>query len=175
MTDIEAIRARCAQSVTEMVASPSEYFRVQQILRDRQDLLALVDETQNSASDLVEEVVALSVRNERIEKALRRALDLLRIGMDVGMEPHEKDEANALCVLFGGGESFTKALATVACPDCKTPTTCQLLGCLPGPPNPARDPKDGHAFWDPHSQGSCYSCGCGPDVHRATDPTTSPL
>ena len=110
MADLEAIRARCAQSVTEIVASPSEYFRVQQILRDRQDLLALVDETQNSASDLVEEVVALSVRNERIEKALRRALDLLRIGMDVGMEPHEKDEANALCVLFGEGKSFTKSL-----------------------------------------------------------------
>ena len=44
MADIEAIRARCAQSVTEIVASPSEYFRVQQILRDRRDLLALVDE-----------------------------------------------------------------------------------------------------------------------------------
>ena len=35
--------------------------------------------------------------------------------------------------------------------------------------NPPRDPRDGHAFWDPHNEGSCYSCGCGPDVHRATD------
>lgn len=37
--------------------------------------------------------------------------------------------------------------------------------------NPMRDPADGHAFWDPHNEGSCYSCGCGPDVHRASDPT----
>jgi len=139
MADLEAIRARCAQSVTEIVASPSEYFRVQQILRDRQDLLALVDETQNSASDLVEEVVALSVRNDRIEKALRRALDLLRIGMDVGMEPHEKDEANRLLVLFGEDESFAitpaRTAMVVIVPRSRVRRAC---GCARADAAPAR-------------------------------------
>lgn len=120
MTDLEAIRARCAQSITEIVASPSEYFRVQQILRDREDLLALVDEAENSASNLAEKYVALAVECDRIAKkrdhdmmrsaltdvealrsALARALRLLRIGMDVGLEPHEKDEANALLAVLG--------------------------------------------------------------------------
>ena len=41
--DIEAIRARASSSVTEIVASPREYARVQQILRDRADLLAAYD------------------------------------------------------------------------------------------------------------------------------------
>jgi hypothetical protein len=41
--DLESIRARCSQNITEIVASPGEYHRVQQILRDRVDLLAEVD------------------------------------------------------------------------------------------------------------------------------------
>lgn len=123
MTDLEAIRARCAQSITEIVASPSEYFRVQQILRDREDLLALVDEAENSAGNLAEKYVALAVECdtysriakerdhymmrsaltdvEALRSALARALRLLRIGMDVGLEPHEKDEANALLAVLG--------------------------------------------------------------------------
>lgn len=38
------IRARCAQPVTEIVANPGEYYRVQAILRDRAELLRLLDE-----------------------------------------------------------------------------------------------------------------------------------
>lgn len=41
--DLEAIRTRCSQNITEIVANPREYFRVQQILRDRLALLAEVD------------------------------------------------------------------------------------------------------------------------------------
>jgi len=41
--DLETIRARCSQPITEIVASPRDYFRVQQILRDRADLLAEVE------------------------------------------------------------------------------------------------------------------------------------
>jgi hypothetical protein len=41
--DLKSIRARCSESVTDMVSSPSEYYRSQQILRDRADLLAEVD------------------------------------------------------------------------------------------------------------------------------------
>lgn len=40
---IDAIRARCAENITEIVSHPAEYYRVQQILRDRADLLAEVD------------------------------------------------------------------------------------------------------------------------------------
>ena len=41
--DVEAIRARVSNSVTEIAANPREYFRIQQILRDRSDLLREVD------------------------------------------------------------------------------------------------------------------------------------
>lgn len=41
--DVEAIRARCSQNVTEIVDNPREYYRLQQILRDRESLLAEVD------------------------------------------------------------------------------------------------------------------------------------
>lgn len=41
--NVAAIRARCAQNITEVVANPAEFYRVQQILRDRVDLLAEVD------------------------------------------------------------------------------------------------------------------------------------
>lgn len=41
--DLEAIRARCSQNIAEIVDNPREFFRVQQILRDRADLLAEVD------------------------------------------------------------------------------------------------------------------------------------
>lgn len=46
--------------------------------------------------------MALSAMNnvEALRSALVRTLNLLRIGMDVGLEPHEKDEANALLALF---------------------------------------------------------------------------
>jgi hypothetical protein len=43
-SSIEDIRARAAQPVTEIVANPREYYRVQQLLRDRADLLAYYDE-----------------------------------------------------------------------------------------------------------------------------------
>lgn len=43
-SSIEEIRARTSQPVTEIVANPREYFRVQQLLRDRLDLLAHYDE-----------------------------------------------------------------------------------------------------------------------------------
>lgn len=41
---IEDIRARVAQPVTEIVDNPREYYRVQQILRDRSDLLVHLDQ-----------------------------------------------------------------------------------------------------------------------------------
>lgn len=41
---LDEIRARCALPVTEVVANPREYFRVQTILRDRAELLRLLDE-----------------------------------------------------------------------------------------------------------------------------------
>lgn len=40
---IEDIRARCSESITEIVSNPREYYRVQTILRDRAVLLAEVD------------------------------------------------------------------------------------------------------------------------------------
>lgn len=43
MADIAAIRARCSASVTDMVSNPAEYYRSQQILRDRNDLMAAYD------------------------------------------------------------------------------------------------------------------------------------
>lgn len=45
--DLEAIRARCSQHITEIVDNPREYYRVQQILRDRMTLLAEVDRLQH--------------------------------------------------------------------------------------------------------------------------------
>ena len=53
--DLEAIRARCSQPVTEIVASPRDYFRVQQILRDRADLLAEVDKLRGMVRDMSEQ------------------------------------------------------------------------------------------------------------------------
>lgn len=40
---VAEIRARTAQNVTDIVSSPREYFRVQQVLRDREDLLHAYD------------------------------------------------------------------------------------------------------------------------------------
>jgi len=40
---LDEIRARCALPVTEIVANPGEYYRVQTILRDRAELLRLHD------------------------------------------------------------------------------------------------------------------------------------
>lgn len=53
--DLEAIRARCSQPVTEIVASPRDYFRVQQLLRDRADLLAEVDKLRGMIRDMSEQ------------------------------------------------------------------------------------------------------------------------
>lgn len=44
MINVYDIRARVSGSVTEMVGNPREYHRVQQILRDRSDLLVAYDE-----------------------------------------------------------------------------------------------------------------------------------
>lgn len=43
---IDEIRARSSRPVTEIVANPREYYRVQQLLRDRVDLLAHCDRLQ---------------------------------------------------------------------------------------------------------------------------------
>lgn len=105
---LDEIRARCALPVTQVVTNPREYLRLQTILRDRAELLRLLDECIKER----DHYMALSAMNnvEALRGALTRALDLLRIGMDAGLEPHEKDEANKLLVLFGYGEAFTKSL-----------------------------------------------------------------
>lgn len=67
MTNLEAIRARCAKSVSEIVDNPREYFKVQQILRDRAELLAEVDRLQAESAiwDKLS-LVQLSQENERL-------------------------------------------------------------------------------------------------------------
>lgn len=57
--NLEEIRARCSESVTEIVDSPREYFRAQQILRDRRDLL---DATERGCFVLMEMMKAYERR-----------------------------------------------------------------------------------------------------------------
>lgn len=45
-----------------------------------------------------------------LQATLARALHLLWIGMEVGLDPVEKDEATALFIKYGNGEAFTKSL-----------------------------------------------------------------
>lgn len=49
--DVDEIRRRCSQGITEIVSSPQEYYRVQQILRDREALLAEVDRLAQVVAD----------------------------------------------------------------------------------------------------------------------------
>jgi len=51
--DIEAIRARTSQPITEIVANPREYYRMQQILRDRVGLLRVTDDLVRALTDAV--------------------------------------------------------------------------------------------------------------------------
>ena len=66
---LDDIRARCAQPVTEIVANPGEYYRVQTILRDRAELLRLHD--------------ALAARLAEAERLLR---DVREYGCLVGSQ-----------------------------------------------------------------------------------------
>lgn len=119
---------------------------------------------------LAMEVVRASDYDE-LRTTLARALHLLWIGIEVGLDPVEKDEATALFVKYGDGEAFTGSLHEIIGVDmAKGSDVTVTQGEHSGESvNPPRDPRDGHAFWDPHNEGSCYSCGCGPDVHRAPD------
>lgn len=48
---LEDIRARCSQPIQEIVSSPREYYRVQQIMRDRRDLLEMVEKLLEACAD----------------------------------------------------------------------------------------------------------------------------
>lgn len=61
--DVEAIRARASKNIAEIVDNPREYYRVQQILRDRSDLLREVDRLLERIKDL-ETTVAHVALNE---------------------------------------------------------------------------------------------------------------
>ncbi|MDX2059961.1 MAG: hypothetical protein SFV24_19280 [Gemmatimonadales bacterium] len=50
---------------------------------------------------------------DELRTTLARALHLLWIGMEVGLDPVEKDEATALFVKYGDGEAFTGSLAEI--------------------------------------------------------------
>lgn len=50
----------------------------------------------------------LAAANNRMAPALRRALELLRIGVDVGLDGSEKDEANALILAHGNGAPWSR-------------------------------------------------------------------
>jgi len=67
--DLPAIRARCSQSITEIVDNPREYYRVQQILRDRSDLLAEADRLRAALEAVKRHIEAA----EGIEVAFRAA------------------------------------------------------------------------------------------------------
>lgn len=51
-----------------------------------------------------------AVDYDALKLTLRRALHLLWIGMEVGLDPIEKDEATALFLKYGDGEAFTGSL-----------------------------------------------------------------
>lgn len=57
---LDEIRARCALPVTELVNNPREYLRVQTILRDRAELLRLLDECMAERANLRAEVSQLT-------------------------------------------------------------------------------------------------------------------
>jgi hypothetical protein len=60
MEPIDAIRARMSQPITDIVDNPREYYRVQQILRDRTDLLAYYDRLYAAAKKALHEMVHTS-------------------------------------------------------------------------------------------------------------------
>jgi hypothetical protein len=110
---LDEIRARCALPVTEIVANPGEYYRVQTILRDRAELLRLLDERTAERDSWRSAREDLASANNRMAPALRRAVELLRIGIDDGLDGREKDEANALILEFGYGSSFIAAMREI--------------------------------------------------------------
>jgi UDP-N-acetylmuramate-alanine ligase len=61
--DLEAIRQRVTTNIVEIVANPREYYRIQQVLRDRADLLAECDRLRS-------ELAAAEAFKQRVAKVL---------------------------------------------------------------------------------------------------------
>ena len=114
--DLTASNERLQAEVERLTWNERTYFAEAERLRTEN--AALWAENEAKAQGLREALMerdhymARSVMNDAdaLRSALVRALNLLRIGMDTGLEPREKDEANALLITFGYGEAFTKSL-----------------------------------------------------------------